>query len=107
MTHWLRLMLNGMCRPKPAHASERSPPEAAGEPPGEDGVPAIAWQDPAARCIARRAPDAQARRQLLLVARRRHGSADEWQFPYFSDEMGRAITASFAASDALLMGRMN
>jgi len=32
---------------------------------------------------------------------------DEWQFPYFSDEMGRAITASFAASDALLMGRVN
>jgi len=32
---------------------------------------------------------------------------DKWQFPYFSDEMGRAITASFAASDALLMGRVN
>src|SRR5215831_428331 len=81
MTHWLRLMLNGMCRPKPAHASERSPPEAAGELPGEDGLPAIAWQDPAVRCIARRAPDAQARRQLLLVARRRHGSAGQVAVP--------------------------
>src|SRR5215472_8511093 len=81
MTHWLRLILNGMCRPKPAHASERSPPEAAGELPGEDGLPAIAWQDPAVRCIARRAPDAQARRQLLLVARRRHGSAGQVAVP--------------------------
>ena len=32
---------------------------------------------------------------------------DKWQFPYFTDEMGEAITASFASSDALLMGRVN
>jgi hypothetical protein len=30
-----------------------------------------------------------------------------WQFPYFDEEMGQAIGASFAASDALLLGRVN
>lgn len=29
-----------------------------------------------------------------------------WHFPYFNDEMGEAIGASFAASDAMLMGRV-
>lgn len=31
-------------------------------------------------------------------------SPEQWQFPYFNDEMGAAIGAGFAASDALLMG---
>ena len=34
-------------------------------------------------------------------------SPDQWHFPYFDDEMGRAIGEGFAASDALLMGRVN
>lgn len=34
-------------------------------------------------------------------------SPDQWHFPYFSDEMGEAIGAGFAASDALLLGRRN
>jgi dihydrofolate reductase len=29
-----------------------------------------------------------------------------WHFPYFNDEMGQAIGEAFAASDALLMGRV-
>src|SRR5215813_6086862 len=81
MTHWRRLIPKGMWRPKPAHASERAAAGGSGGPAGEDGLPAIAWQDPAVRCIARRAPDAQARRQLLLVARRRHGSAGQVAVP--------------------------
>jgi dihydrofolate reductase len=31
---------------------------------------------------------------------------DQWQFPYFNDEMGQAIEEGFAASDAMLMGRV-
>jgi dihydrofolate reductase len=31
-------------------------------------------------------------------------SPDKWHFPYFNDEMGEAVSAGFAASDALLMG---
>jgi dihydrofolate reductase len=31
---------------------------------------------------------------------------DQWQFPYFNDEMGQVIEESFAASDAMLMGRV-
>jgi dihydrofolate reductase len=31
---------------------------------------------------------------------------DQWQFPYFNDEMGQAIGEGFAASDAMLMGRV-
>src|ERR687893_1235156 len=34
-------------------------------------------------------------------------SPDQRHFPYFDDEMGRAIGEGFAASDALLMGRVN
>lgn len=30
-----------------------------------------------------------------------------WHFPYFNDEMGEAIGAGFASSDAMLMGRVN
>ena len=33
-------------------------------------------------------------------------SPDQWHFPYFNDEMGRAIGEGFEASDALLMGRV-
>ena len=33
-------------------------------------------------------------------------SPDQWHFPYFNDEMGEAIGAGFAASDAMLMGRI-
>jgi dihydrofolate reductase len=33
-------------------------------------------------------------------------SPDRWHFPYFNDEMGRAVGEGFAASDALLMGRV-
>ena len=33
-------------------------------------------------------------------------SPDQWHFPYFNDEMGRAVGEGFAASDALLMGRV-
>jgi dihydrofolate reductase len=31
---------------------------------------------------------------------------DRWHFPYFDDEMGQAIGEGFAASDAMLMGRV-
>jgi dihydrofolate reductase len=33
-----------------------------------------------------------------------HESPDKWQFPYFNEELGEAVNAGFAASDALLMG---
>jgi len=33
-------------------------------------------------------------------------SPDQWHFPYVNDEMGEAIGAGFAASDAMLMGRI-
>jgi dihydrofolate reductase len=32
---------------------------------------------------------------------------DKWQFPYFNDEIGQAVTAAFTSSDALLLGRVN
>jgi dihydrofolate reductase len=32
---------------------------------------------------------------------------DQWHFPYFDDEMGEAIGEGFAASDAMMMGRVN
>jgi dihydrofolate reductase len=32
---------------------------------------------------------------------------DRWHFPYFNDEMEQAIGEGFAASDAMLMGRVN
>ena len=32
---------------------------------------------------------------------------DQWHFPYFNDEMEQAIGEGFAASDAMLMGRVN
>jgi dihydrofolate reductase len=32
---------------------------------------------------------------------------DQWHFPYFDEEMGEAIGEGFAASDAMLMGRVN
>jgi len=32
---------------------------------------------------------------------------NRWQFPYYDEEMGQAIGASFAATDALLLGRVN
>ena len=31
---------------------------------------------------------------------------DQWHFPYFDDEMGAAVGAGFATSDAMLMGRV-
>jgi dihydrofolate reductase len=31
---------------------------------------------------------------------------DTWHFPYFNDEMGAAINASMAGSDAMLLGRV-
>jgi len=34
-------------------------------------------------------------------------SPDEWHFPYFDDEMGEAVTAGFATTDAMLMGRVH
>src|SRR5829696_8364147 len=34
-------------------------------------------------------------------------SPDQWHFPYFNDEMAQAVEEGFAASDAMLMGRMN
>ncbi|MEU4546724.1 dihydrofolate reductase family protein [Nonomuraea dietziae] len=34
-------------------------------------------------------------------------SPDQWHFPYFNDEMGAAIGAQMAESDAMLMGRVN
>jgi dihydrofolate reductase len=33
-------------------------------------------------------------------------SPEKWHFPYFSEEMGQAIGEGFAASDAMLMGRV-
>jgi dihydrofolate reductase len=33
-------------------------------------------------------------------------SPQEWHFPYFNDEMGEAIGAAMAASDAMLLGRV-
>ncbi|MFE1932931.1 dihydrofolate reductase family protein [Streptomyces sp. NPDC059474] len=30
---------------------------------------------------------------------------DQWHFPYFNDEMGAAVDASFATADTLLLGR--
>ena len=33
-------------------------------------------------------------------------SPQKWHFPYFNDQMGDAIRAAMAASDAMLMGRM-
>ena len=33
-------------------------------------------------------------------------SPDQWHFPYFNDEMGQTIGEGFAASDAMLMGRV-
>jgi dihydrofolate reductase len=32
---------------------------------------------------------------------------DQWHFPYFDEEMGEAVGEGFAASDAMLMGRVN
>ena len=34
-------------------------------------------------------------------------SPDKWHFPYFDDEMGAAVGAGFATSDAMLMGRVH
>ena len=33
-------------------------------------------------------------------------SPDKWHFPYFNDEMGEAVGAAMAASDAILLGRV-
>src|SRR5215208_5958502 len=33
-------------------------------------------------------------------------SPEKWHFPYFSDEMGEAIGAAMADSDAMLLGRV-
>ena len=33
-------------------------------------------------------------------------SPDRWQLPYFSDEMGEAVGAAMAVSDAMLLGRV-
>ena len=33
-------------------------------------------------------------------------SPEKWHFTYFDDEMGTAVSAGFAAADALLMGRV-
>ncbi len=33
-------------------------------------------------------------------------SPDKWHFPYFDDEMGGAVGAGFATTDAILMGRV-
>src|SRR5215211_5740460 len=33
-------------------------------------------------------------------------SPEKWHFAYFDDEMGQAVGESFAASDAMLMGRI-
>jgi dihydrofolate reductase len=32
---------------------------------------------------------------------------DRWHFPYFDDEMGAAVSAGFATTDAMLMGRVH
>jgi dihydrofolate reductase len=34
------------------------------------------------------------------------GSPDQWHFPYFDDEMGAAVGAGFATTEAMLMGRV-
>lgn len=34
-------------------------------------------------------------------------SPNEWHFPYFNEEMGQAVNESIAASDAMLLGRVN
>ena len=34
-------------------------------------------------------------------------SPDKWHFPYFDEEMGRAVGEGFASADAMLMGRVN
>lgn len=34
-------------------------------------------------------------------------SPNKWHFPYFNEEMGQAISESMAASDAMLLGRVN
>ena len=34
-------------------------------------------------------------------------SPDQWHFPYFDDEMGDAVSAGFATTDAMLMGRVH
>ena len=33
-------------------------------------------------------------------------SPDQWHFPYFNDEMGKAVDANLERSDALLLGRV-
>jgi len=33
-------------------------------------------------------------------------SPEEWQLPYFNDEMGEAVGAAMAAADAMLLGRV-
>jgi dihydrofolate reductase len=33
-------------------------------------------------------------------------SPDKWHFPYFDDEMGEAVGAGFATTEAILMGRV-
>src|ERR671912_2524274 len=33
-------------------------------------------------------------------------SPEKWHFPYFNDEMGEAIGAAMASSDAMLLGRL-
>lgn len=33
-------------------------------------------------------------------------SPDKWHFPYWSDEMGEVVSASMAATDAMLLGRV-
>jgi dihydrofolate reductase len=30
---------------------------------------------------------------------------DQWQFPYFNDEMGQAVDAQLGAADTILLGR--
>jgi dihydrofolate reductase len=32
---------------------------------------------------------------------------DQWHFPYFDDEMGEVVSAGFATTDAMLMGRVH
>ncbi len=34
------------------------------------------------------------------------GSPEKWHFPYFDDEMGEAIGAAMAASEAMLLERV-
>jgi dihydrofolate reductase len=33
-------------------------------------------------------------------------SPDKWQFPYFNDQMGEAVTSQMDAADAMLLGRV-